>query len=164
MPADLFRRIDLDLLYPPFRDLMFEVIAACRAKGSFYVAQYGFRSWPQQHQLRLAWLNKQGGRAAPAGYSAHQYGLAIDFVADQFPDTPGLQPDWTDAAYDCLGREAQGAGLIWGVGFGDRPHVQWPGYVSGTELQPLLDIWKTSVGTDLARLGKVWQHVSITHP
>ena len=165
MIEDLFRRVDLDLLYPRFRAVALSVIEQCRSQGHYYVAQHGFRSYELQLQMRHDYLNGKGGRASPAGFSAHQYGLAIDFVSDKAPEVPGLQPDWSDPAYDALGKEAQAAGLVWGVGFGDRPHVQWPGFVNATQLHPLLDVWRgTPDPEDHPRLAAVWQYVAEHSP
>ena len=87
--------------------------------------------------MHLRWKMRKGGRAAPAGLSAHQYGLAVDLVADVHEDEPGLQPDWRGPEYDVLGEEVKRVGLAWGGSFGDSPHVQWPGYVNAAQLLPL---------------------------
>lgn len=137
MPTNLFARLNLDLLYPPFRAVVFEVAARARALGHDYVATHGFRSIEEQQRLFVAWGQGKGGRAAPGGRSAHNYGLAVDFCADADEAKPGLQPDWREPAYDVLGECAQALGLVWGNSFNDSPHVQWPGYVSGKELGAL---------------------------
>jgi hypothetical protein len=72
------------------------------------------------------WVPKKGPRAAPAGKSAHNYGLAIDVALDGAPQ-PGLQMCWSTAH----------AGWRWlkaatvphprlknGWSFGDWPHVE----------------------------------------
>jgi len=137
MPADLFRRIDLDELFPPFRDVLLEVIARCRARGADYVATSGYRSESAQAELHARYRRGEGGRAAPAGYSAHNFGIAVDFVRDGDPHRPGVQPRWDLPAYEILGQEVGRAGLAWGGSFGDAPHVQWPGFVRASELEQL---------------------------
>lgn len=136
MPGELFRRINLDALYLPFLAVVLEVAARCQARGASYVATYGLRSFAEQEALHRKWKEGKGGRAAPGGLSAHQYGVAVDFCRDG-DAAPGLQPRWDAPAYAVLGEEARAAGLAWGGSFGDAPHVQWPGYVSGAQLRPM---------------------------
>lgn len=149
MPTDLVARIDLDLVYPPFLARALDLVAACRARGTDYFALFGFRSYAQQAAMHAAWKAGTGGRAAPAGQSAHNFGLAIDFCADSSP-APGLQPVWHAVAYNVLGEEARRAGLVWGGSFGDRPHVQLAGYVTGAHLAPV----RVAFEAELARCGK----------
>lgn len=157
MPADLFQRMDLDLVYPPFRAKAFDVAAACRARGSDYWATFGFRTIAQSDAMYVLYKAGKGPKAAPGGKSAHNFGLAFDFTLDGEPLIPGLQPVWHSLDYNMLGEEARKAGLAWGGGFGDPPHVGWPGYVSGAQLTPLLAAWEASSGTVLDRLKAVWQ-------
>lgn len=162
MPADLLRRINLDLIFPPLLDRLFRVLAACRSRKADYVATSGFRSFAEQFHLRQAYLEGKGGRAAPAGQSAHQFGLAVDFCRDADIQQAGLQPDWRAEAYAILGEEAEREGLVWGGRFRDHPHVQWPKYVTGVELAPLVAEWKRKRGTTggpLPILRDVWQIV-----
>jgi len=136
MTRENFQRVDLDRVYLPFVAVSLEVIARCMARSVRYVATYGFRSLEEQAELRRLYLAGKGGKASAPGLSAHNYGLAFDFVCDG--DTrPGVQPDWRLPAYRVLGEEATRAGLVWGGRFGDAPHVQWPGYVSALQLTPL---------------------------
>ncbi|MCP3103837.1 M15 family metallopeptidase [Myxococcus sp. K15C18031901] len=131
-----FKRVDLDRVYLPFVVVSLDVIARCMARGARYVATYGFRSLEEQGELRRLYLAGKGGKASAAGLSAHNYGLAFDFVCDG-DARPGVQPDWRLPAYRVLGEEATKGGLVWGGRFGDAPHVQWPGYVSALQLTPL---------------------------
>lgn len=153
-------RIDLDQLYFPFVEKLFNVLQACRERGQDYYPIYGYRSWALQHQLRMKFLNGTGGRAAPAGDSAHNYGLAVDVAADSDMKRLGLQPSWEEKKYAILGEETKKAGLVWGGGFNDMPHVQWPGYVSGKDMAVLRKIWKASEGADeQAKLQAIWQYL-----
>lgn len=115
-----FERVTLDRVYPPFVVVSLEVIARCVARGVRYVATHGFRDLTEQAELRRLYLAGKGGKASPAGLSAHNYGLAFDFVCDWSP-RPGVQPDWREAAYRVLGEESAKAGLVWGGRFGDSP-------------------------------------------
>lgn len=164
MPADLVKRIDLDCLYPPFLEKLLQLLANCRERGWDYVAIFGYRSWAQQHQLRLAFLNGTGGRAAPAGASAHNYGLAVDLCRDKDLDKVGLQPDWDPKAYDVLGEEADLLGLHWGASYNDRPHISWPGYVNAKDLAPLRAIMAKSRGNVRTALRACWDYVDGVRP
>ncbi|QDE98660.1 M15 family metallopeptidase [Myxococcus xanthus] len=157
-----FKRVDLDRVYLPLVSVALQVVARCDARGASYVATYGFRSLEEQVELRRSFLAGMGGKASSAGLSAHNYGLAFDFVCDASP-RPGVQPDWRESAYRVLGEESTKAGLVWGGRFGDSPHVQWPGYVSALQLTPLrtlvqqsslADVWAR---LDAERLSPKWR-------
>lgn len=157
-----FERVALDRVYPPFVAVSLDVIARCAVWGVRYVATHGFRDLTEQAELRRLYLAGKGGKASPAGLSAHNYGLAFDFVCDASP-RPGVQPNWRESSYFVLGEETTKAGLVWGGRFGDSPHVQWPGYVSALQLTPLLalvqqssldDVWAR---LDAERLSPMWR-------
>ncbi len=158
MPADLFR-IDLDLIYPPFLIKALEVISSCRARGEQYYVTSGLRWFDEQARLRVLYLAGKGGKAAPAGLSAHNYGLAFDATHDSDLDMPGLQPDWQLPHYAALGEEAGRAGLSWGNAFNDSPHVGDPRFVSGAEIAPLCKIYTLAIGQPLDKLHAVWRHI-----
>ncbi len=86
----------------------------------------GFRSTDEQAKLHLLYLAGKGGKAAPPGLSAHNFGLAVDVVLDD-SEKPGLQMLWN----------VKLAGWIWlkvavkrhprlhsGLVFGDWPHIE----------------------------------------
>lgn len=141
MPADLLRRIDLDKLYLPFTERLMQLLANCRARGVEYHAISGYRSDAEQMALWAQGRTREGPIVtnARAGESAHNYGLAVDLCRDADVDRRGLQPDWSPEAYEVLGEEARKLGLVWGGDWRrpDRPHVQWPGYVTARDLEPL---------------------------
>ena len=163
MPTQLFQRINLDLLMPEFRDPLFQLAANCKARGVDYWASFGYRSFAQQDQMHAAYLAGKGGKAAPAGLSAHNYGIAVDFIKNINFGADHLTPDWSTHSNDILGQEAEKLGFVWGAHFGDPPHVQYKGYVSGTELKPLLAVFNASAGPDLDRLSKVWDYIRAHH-
>jgi hypothetical protein len=159
MPLDLLTRngkprVNLDLIFPPFLEKSLAVLADCRAQGRdyFLIADVlgndggGFRSWDVQDRLFEQGRTRTHDAAgnilrivtdARGGYSAHNFGIAFDVCADKDMTRPGLQPEWGDDAYDLLGRVVEAHGLVWGGKFTrkDRPHFQWPGYVTGRELE-----------------------------
>jgi peptidoglycan L-alanyl-D-glutamate endopeptidase CwlK len=157
-------RVDIGLLYPPFLERLIEATGRAADRGAQYWWVRGFATWAEQHQLRQKFLNGTGGRAAPAGLSAHNYGLGSDFTFDADNDAPGLQPSWKDSQYEALGEEVTRAGLVWGASFKDRPHVNWPGFVSAKELAPLQGIWQATSGTVVDRLRAVWSYVDSHTP
>lgn len=162
MPASLLKRINLDYLYPPFRDRLLEVIAKCSERGADYYAVQGLRSYQEQDQLFRIGRDIPGNKVtnAKGGQSQHQFGLAVDFVRDSDLQTPGLQPDWGDSAYDTLIEELGKAGLHSGVGYRDRPHAGWPEYYKLPELNDLAKIWSLSTGPLPQRLQRVWEYVT----
>lgn len=164
MPTGIFlQKINLDLIYPPYLERLLILKARCIARGAKYITTYGFRTWGESHQLYLAYL-KGGPRAAPAGLSAHNYGLATDeaLVLKESPKrVVGFKPE----DFVILGEEAEKLGLVWGGRFRDAPHVNWPGFTSGEELKEPLRIWRTSPSLPVPeRLRKVWDFIDQNGP
>lgn len=159
MPSGVFlKRINLDLLYPPFLERYLTLKARCLARGSKYLCTYGHRTFEESSALYKAHMNG-GPKAAPAGLSAHNYGLAGD-EALIIQETPKRVCRWGSKDFDILGEECARLGLVWGGKFNDKPHVNWPGFVSGAQLQPLLKIWTSNPKLPLPeRLRKVWDYV-----
>ena len=80
---------------------------------------------------------------APAGYSYHEYGLAIDVVPTEllalkdWGDTPEHRAH-ADALWARLGVIGKAAGFRWGGDFPllpDRPHFEWAGGLSLAQLR-----------------------------
>lgn len=174
-----FIRCNLDLIYPPFYERMFDVLDACKRRGSPMFWTSGTRFMDEQAVLRkrylrrlslqntpkltpalqaeLAALLKLGaGRAAPAGHSGHQFGIAADCTHDSDALKPGLQPDWKLPNYRVYVEELARAGLASGSSYGDAPHANLMGFTSGDDLAPLRRVWSESTGTNLERLRAVW--------
>lgn len=140
VPVDLIR-VDLDRLYLPFVHRLLDVLAACRARGADYYVISGYRSLEEQDLLYAQGRTMAGHVVTHArgGSSPHNYGLAADLTRDGRLDRKGLQPDWDAESYAILGEEAERVGLVWGGRWvrPDRPHVQWPGYVTSEQLHTL---------------------------
>jgi peptidoglycan L-alanyl-D-glutamate endopeptidase CwlK len=136
-----FGRINPELLYPPFRALLEELIAECRRLGAYFFATAGYRSGCEQTKLWCQGRTTTGPivTQARAGESAHNYGIAADFVRSVYPDR--VVPDWSGSSYDVLGAVARELGLVWGGTWKtpDRPHIQLEGYVTRLELLALLE-------------------------
>lgn len=111
----------LDQLYPPFRASVERLVAELRANGDDWRVTSAYRSLAEQMKLRLLYLQGKGGKAAPAGKSAHNFGLAVDLTLYK-----AGKPTWEDADYDKMAAIADAfPGLRSGKGFGDRPHVEY---------------------------------------
>lgn len=165
MPRDLLLwangtpRVDLDLSYPPFVEVGLELLSACRKRGADYFPTSATRWWAEQGALHELYLAGKGGRAAPPGYSGHQFGLAWDLTRDANLNRRGLQPSWKREEYTVLTEEAERLGLHSGASYDDCPHVSWPGYVTGEDLAPLRAVWLATEGDDRAKLEAVWRYV-----
>lgn len=128
MPTDLVKRVNLDLLYPPFVERLLNLLAKARESGQDYYVISGFRSHKQQQALFELGRSKPGRKVtnAPAGLSAHNWGMAVDVVADE-SNKPGLQPTWTLAKYTLLKKLGPTFDLQVGVpGIQDDGHIQLP--------------------------------------
>lgn len=110
-------------MYPPFERLLKKLLENCQARGASYVQTSGFRSFAEQDKLFEQGRSKPGPKVTNArgGESAHNYGVAADFVAK-----PGGKVSWDVAAYAILKEEAEKLGLESGGAwrFKDWPHVQ----------------------------------------
>jgi peptidoglycan L-alanyl-D-glutamate endopeptidase CwlK len=149
---------------PEFLELLLEAKARARKRGADYHTLEGFRSYGRSHFLYGQYLAGKGGRAAPAGKSSHNFGLASDECLDADLDKTGLQPSWKEESYEILGEEVTRLGLHWGAGYGDRPHVSWPGFVTAKELEPLDKMWRSLDGTQAQRLHEIWTYVKSKAP
>lgn len=95
-------------LHPEVRDRVSRVLERARKERLGVTVTSTFRTRAKQEQLYRAWIarGRAGLPAAPPGYSTHEYGFAVDLVAE---DTPALV-----AIAEC-------EGLHW-AGPGDRVH------------------------------------------
>ncbi len=166
MTAQNFARIDLDLIEPRFLKEVLDIIAKCNARGAYYFATLGYRTFAAQDALYAKGRTMPGPKvtAAKGGESAHCYGLAIDFTYDTDNVKPGLQPGWKTEQYRILREEVELAGLHSGAGYNDWPHVSVRGYVNKSDMQPLRVAWEKSTGDTLTRLKEVWQSASHGQP
>lgn len=107
-------------LYPPWKDWVDWVIAALESYGVSGTVTSGVRDSAKQAQLYKAYISGQSSIiAAPPGRSAHEYGLAIDFVVDEGKDSQ-LQRQVMQFFAACGGELVSN----------DPVHVQYPGYRS----------------------------------
>lgn len=131
MPSALVKRINLDLIYPPFLEKFLALIAKAKEAGQDYYAVSGMRSFEEQAYKYSLGRTRPGARITNAqpGYSLHNYGLAVDCARDDDLNKPGLQTNWDSehGQYDLLRDSALGTGLQVGVptvAGGDKGHIQ----------------------------------------
>ena len=128
MPSDLVQRVNLDFLYPPFLSRLLEVLADARALGQDYFVISGYRNHKEQDALYAQGRSTPGKKVTNArgGFSAHNWGIAVDVVAD-VSQRRGLQPSWEKAFYNKLKQAASPHDLQVGVpGLQDDGHIQLP--------------------------------------
>lgn len=167
MPTDLIQRVRpaLDCIYLPFLVKALDVLAECRTLGVEYWAIRGYDNWVAQAKLYFQGRTTPGPVVTNAGpgFSAHNYGLALDVCRDVNVERSGLQPGWGSKDYDILGEVALGHGLVWGGTWShpDKPHIQWPGYVDRKQIEPLRAKWLAfdKALTDQERLKQIWAHI-----
>lgn len=125
----------LEDLAPQFRDRFRLWLDACKASGMDLLVTCTLRTNEEQDALYALGRTKPGKRVtnARAGQSAHQYGMALDFV----PMVSG-KPMWKDdhPHWALAGNLAPQFGLEWAgtwPTFKEYPHVQvqnWKGLTS----------------------------------
>jgi hypothetical protein len=119
---------DINLLAPVARTAFLGLDAYLRRETRFRCFET-FRS-PAEQALRFA----QKTSKAPPFQSAHQFGLAVDFV----PCTAGTfgrweWPETDDPEWDDLRRAARDFGLTCPIVW-DRPHVEHPAWLGVRKL------------------------------
>lgn len=167
MPADLTKRINLDLLYPPFCVKYLDLLANCRAAGADYVVTSGYRSPDEQMALWRKGRNANGAVIAPGEvvtrvkFGAHNCGVAADAVRDTDVTKPGVQVSWKKADYVILATQAEQlnleAGANWKT-FQDAPHVQLPLNKRGVSLQHLAALYASG------GIAAVWAYLDTKGP
>jgi LAS superfamily LD-carboxypeptidase LdcB len=71
-------------LHPEVRERVAWLLEQARKEGLRVTVTSALRTRSKQQQLYQAWLGRgqTGLPAAPPGYSTHEYGFAVDLVAD----------------------------------------------------------------------------------
>ena len=154
--------LDLDLVYPPFLERLLALLAACNDRGASYLAYELNRSYDRSAALARAYA-AGGPRAAGPGKSNHNFGLAADCALIISP-SPKRVLRWDPDDFLILEEEAPKVGLKTGKAYGDRPHVEWPGFISARDLDPLDLIYRKTPGTPLLKLKEVWKAVDAAAP
>ena len=132
--------IDRGMIYPPLLEKMDRLIQACAARKVSARPISGFRTWEEQQELFDKGRKTKGETVtnAPPGWSAHNYGIAIDFEADD---------------YSVLAEEAVKVGLDSGMYWCDPKHVQFPLNLLGIKWLTLIALYKDG------GLSAVWRYL-----
>jgi peptidoglycan L-alanyl-D-glutamate endopeptidase CwlK len=115
-------RIDTARLHPEVLRRVGRVLTSLRARGHRFVASAGYRSFTEQQQLFAQGRGAPGPivtRARP-GYSAHNWGLAVDLVHDQ-PAPP--REEQLRLLSESAGIEGLDRNVTWSM-LADGPHLQ----------------------------------------
>jgi len=146
---------NLDLIHPILKKKVLQIIDAVAKRGYGIRVAQGLRSMVEQSRLYAQGRTIKGKRVtnAPAGFSPHNYGCAVDFQLTVAVNEKGVMTYFPDKSpvWSIIGEEAKKVGLEWGGSwkkFVDRPHVEIPVLKYG---RPLL---KLVHGNDLS---KVWK-------
>lgn len=155
--SSLATGIDLDLLYPPFRDRLLEVISRLSVQGFDFKATLGYRTYGEQMALWAQGRTKPGPKVtnAKGGESQHNFGLAVDLVR-----LKKGKVSWDTKDYEPLEAELIKAGLHSGASYADWPHAGWPKWFAAPAVKELDTLWQATSGTStLDRLKTVWEYV-----
>lgn len=149
IPKNACRNAALDKLAPFFRGRVEAGLAAAHAAGLQVYVFESIRSVERQRWLYAQGRTRPGPIVtnAAAGYSWHEYGLAVDLVFDGSP-SPGIQWDWNGdfigpkrGDYQQLGHIMQAHGLQWlgapDSAFFEMPHFQLTGGMTITKARLL---------------------------
>jgi len=122
----LFRNVDL--CEYPFRSLALELCNEASAQGLPFKVWETYRATTTQRAYYAKGRTEPGSKITNArpGFSAHEWGFAVDLVLD----LPGINPWDTSVSmmgyWQRLGELAKAKGLQWGGDwrFKDYPHIQ----------------------------------------
>lgn len=137
---------EIDLLYPKIREQVKLFLVEAKKFNAYLFC--GYRSFDEQDKLYAQGRSIPGGIITNAypGYSAHNYGLAVDVV---FKNNHGWT--WDSNDWEKLGRLGDKYGLVWGGSWGsfiDKPHFEQTYHLDLTTLKNIYlnreevkDVW-----------------------
>lgn len=116
----------LSKIYPVLATRVRAYILDVGSQGVPILIIRGLATFPEQNALYAQGRTAPGPRVtkARAGYSGHNFGLAVDVAPDDI-HKPGLQLDWDGGQpeWKIIVESAERHGLNSGATFGDRPHL-----------------------------------------
>jgi hypothetical protein len=158
----------LNLLYPPFKDILLKGLEKAHASGLMAYVFEGFRTNDRQGDLYARGRTNTQAIVTWVlpGYSLHNYGLAADIVFDKEPLKEGYQWTWEGGYsdkngdnYDKLAKILKDAGLEWlGDSTSDRAHFQKTWGIKIKQLKQIADV-KGVIGVWL-ELDKILEGIS----
>lgn len=126
-----------DYLHPLARPSFIMLAAQLRKDFDDGISEFEFRIFETYRSpVRQEYVTRQGNSKAQAFRSAHQYGLAVDFVP--FIVSRGFVWDVPGSAWDHLRRRAHEGGFLNDIPW-DRAHVE---FALWKEIQALTLLWK----------------------
>lgn len=118
---DLCHRIELEKLYPKFREKLLQTLQICLDDGKIYIPTVGVRTQAEQDKAY-----KDGKSQKRFGY--HLIGLAADCAFHKAPTyNKKLNPSWSKADMEAYGIAAKAVGLTYGGDWKtlvDTPHIE----------------------------------------
>ncbi len=163
MPTSNFKASEnLDYVYPPFLERLFALADRCNKRGARYLFYELYRPYARSAALARAYA-AGGPRAAGPGKSNHNFGLGAD-AALIIQESPNRVLRWGEKDFDILIEEALKLGLKSGSVYGDKPHIEWPTFISARDLDPLDILYRKTSGTPLLKLKAVWGYVDTLAP
>ena len=129
----MLSRIKAEQLYPPFLERIVTTLEALLEDGYQFWGTTGLRTVDEQNAIyqigRRGVEGEHVKTTEKGGWSAHQYGIAIDFAYNTQPDNSGLHPSWDVVHLTLLANKAVEnrleSGLLWKTML-DGPHIQFP--------------------------------------
>lgn len=147
---------DIGTLAPHVRAMAGQLLADAAAAGIPLTVTCTRRSAAEQNARYAQGRTTPGPivTRAPAGYSYHEFGLALDVVPTEllalknWGDTPEHRAH-ADALWARLGAIGKAVGFRWGGEFPhlvDRPHFEWSGGLSLAQLRAGRSVTKPNDG------------------
>jgi len=131
MPMDKRSEAQLATVFPGLATLVRNAAEALAAEGTFLLVVSGLRTAAEQAALYAQGRTKPGPivTKAKAGFSMHNYGLAVDVVP--YLSGPTGKLNWTvnTPQFQAMVAALKAQGLVWGgdwKSFPDYPHFQMP--------------------------------------
>ncbi len=142
------KEIDLEALYPPFRDKVLDALQICIDDGYIYIPTSAYRTGKAQLRLYAQGRTQPGKIVTSVMFRFHCLGLAIDSCPHDGEFTGKLKPNY-DGDYEPYMLAAETVGLYPGGRWQrpDLPHLQ---YCPNDMLKDLKKIY------DKGGLASVW--------
>jgi peptidoglycan L-alanyl-D-glutamate endopeptidase CwlK len=161
--AKMDKRSEANLakVYPVLATKIRAASDALNLKGTFLCVVSGLRTAQEQNDLYAQGRTAPGHKVtnAKAGFSMHNYGLAVDVVPYLSGQAGAL--NWTEETpqYQAMVKAMKAQGLVWGgdwVTFPDGDHFQ----VSGLPDTPNAAMRKDYGSGDTVQLAAIWAKVA----
>lgn len=130
----------LSLINPQLARLIHQLSDRLAQENITIRVTQGMRSWMEQQKDYAQGRTSPGKiiTAAQAGYSWHQFGMAVDVVP-----MVNDEPDWNDGAkWNRIVAIAESLGLTSGTSWGDRPHLQLTGKFPKTPTDEVRQLYR----------------------